>query len=567
MNPDAPTPVGIDDHDRMRTGSMVSLRTVQAALRRHRRVWLITAALGFLVGAAIHLAIPARYSAVTQVILIQPPGTDPNQAITNDQSILQSTAVAGRTVAALHLRENANSFASSYRSSVVSTEVLSITVTADSQAEAVRRAGALTTAFLHFRYDEYSNQIGLENDALDARSTALQNNIDNLTASIAAASSPNAPTAIADSLDNLISARATAENALATVQNEIQQNSQNLLSIKASGVLDPATVRVKSSIKVAGTDGLSGLIAGLAIGAGFVSLRSILSQGLRRREDLAIALGADVELSILRWKRPRVFKVSRLSRRLLHPDAQQRAARVRLRHHLDASPGQALAAVSVAAGEFAAVAVAGLALDLASEGRRVAVVDLADGRLLRRLIKRNQRFGRSLAVPLVRPAGPNEEAAADPGDGGAQPEPAPLRPWDQDRPNGYRLRARAARRTPGRGEIKVINGPADPLEAPTETPGEVDAVLTLSTVSPSRGADQVARWATDVVVLVTSGAAPAGLIWAVGEMLRCANLRIRSSFVINPDADDESLGRLGRDRDLVEDGAADSPAGIWLNSP
>ncbi|MDA8045734.1 MAG: hypothetical protein M0Z30_10940 [Actinomycetota bacterium] len=545
--------------------STVSLRSLQGALRRRRRFWLGSAVAGLMLGAAVHLVIPAKYSALAEVILIEPTGSDPTQAVANDQSILQSLAVAGKAVEALHLNESPAVFASSYRSTVVSSEVLSISLSARSPAQAKAQLAALAGAFLEFRAQEYSSQIGVELSALSSRSISLQNSITSLTASIDSASSPSAPSSSAAELSNLISARAGDETTLSSVQSQIQQDQLDVTSVTSdSRVLDPPSVTAKSATKVALTDGASGLVAGLGVGLMTVVLGAALSQGVRRRQALADALGAPVELSIVRWRKPRLLRTVRLSRRLLHPDAQQRAARARLRQHLDASPGGALAAVSVGSGDLAALAVAGLALDLASEGLRVAVVDLDAGHPLRRLLPRNQHYGRTISVPL------NDPTAGF----GSQPDPKEVgrtessegRPASWYQRGGYQLRARAVRREPGLGEVKLISGPADPLDPPSETPGDVDVVLTLATVEPDRGADHVARWATDVVVVVTAGAAPLTRIHAVGEMLRRANLRVKASILVNPDSDDDSLGQAD-DRLKADVGDPDLTApGAWLGA-
>ena len=145
------------------------------------------------------------------------------------------------------------------------------------------------------------------------------------------------------------------------------------------------------------------------------------------------------------------------------PGAGQLMAQACLRAHLERSPGAALAAVEVESSDFAALTVAGLAVTLASEGSRVAVVDLAERHPLKALA-------------------------------GSMPA------------------------------VKVITGPRNLLEVPTETAGEVDVVLTLATLDPSVGADHVARWATDAVVLVTAGRASSSRLRGVGEMLRLAGV-------------------------------------------
>ena len=69
--------------------------------------------------------------------------------------------------------------------------------------------------------------------------------------------------------------------------------------IGGSKVLDPASPvpphsRLKHLLLYAG----GGLIIGLILGMGIVVLRALLSDRLRRRDDVAHALGAPVKLSV-----------------------------------------------------------------------------------------------------------------------------------------------------------------------------------------------------------------------------------------------------------------------------
>jgi hypothetical protein len=72
-----------------------------------------------------------------------------------------------------------------------------------------------------------------------------------------------------------------------------------------------------------------------------------------------------------------------------------------------------------------------------------------------------------------------------------------------------------------------------------------DLVLTLSAVDPSLGADHLAGWATDAVVVVAAGKASATRLHAVGELLRVAGLTF-SAVLVGADATDESLGLTPR---------------------
>ena len=141
------------------------------------------------------------------------------------------------------------------------------------------------------------------------------------------------------------------------------------------------------------TDSIAGVIAGLGLGVGIVVVGAVLTDRLRRRDEIAIAVGAPVELSIGRYRRPRFFRKWRLDRRVRRPSRDMRMMERRIRAHLESAPGSALAVVPVECSEPAALAMASLALSLGREGRRVIVADLADGRPLQSLLERHSAAG------------------------------------------------------------------------------------------------------------------------------------------------------------------------------
>ena len=63
-------------------------------------------------------------------------------------------------------------------------------------------------------------------------------------------------------------------------------------------MLDTAAPIPHSRLKLAIVYAVTGLIAGLALGMGIVVVRALVSDRLRRRDDIAQALGAPVKLSV-----------------------------------------------------------------------------------------------------------------------------------------------------------------------------------------------------------------------------------------------------------------------------
>jgi len=275
-------------------------------------------------------------------------------------------------------------------------------------------------------------------------------------------------------------------------------------------VLDSAVPVAHSKLKYLLIYALTGLVAGLALGLGIVVVRAIVSDRLRRRDDVCYALGAPVKLSV-GGRRRRLRLRRRGSVTAKDSDVQRIAAH--LGGAVPASAGRpaALAVVPVEDGEVAARSLVALAVSRAEEGKNVVLADLADGKPAARLVDskdpgiRSVRFRDvqlTLAVPdrnEIAPAGPLGRARA-----GAE-----------------------------RSEF---------TDAVASACASADLLLTLATLDPSLAGEHLATWATSAVVVVTAGRSSWERIQAVGEMVRLAGLPLTSAVLVGADKADESLG-------------------------
>jgi hypothetical protein len=193
---------------------------------------------------------------------------------------------------------------------------------------------------------------------------------------------------------------------------------------------------------------------------------------------------------VKRW-----YQTARLRRRLRRPSTAYQLIARRLRAHLESAPSEALAVVEVDTADAAAVALAMLARSLASEGRRVVVADAARRHPLASLLG-----GRGTAG-ITRPV------------------------------------------TLGGHAIGLFVAPDDTACMAEEQAGEdADVILVLATLDQALGADHIAAWASDAVVMVRAGAASAARIDRIGMQLRDARLTIRSAILVGADRDDHSSG-------------------------
>jgi hypothetical protein len=300
-------------------------------------------------------------------------------------------------------------------------------------------------------------------------------------------------------------------------------------AITGSVVLDPAQPNTHSHLKYLVIYAVTGMVLGLAVGVGIVVVRSILSNRLRRRDDVTSALGAPVRLSVgavglSRWRPGRHGLGAAENPGIRRISAHLRAA---VPHTVRGADG--LAVIAVDDPGVAAVSVLSLAMSRAREGRTVVVADLASG---------------APAAAMLGSKGP-----------GVRPVSA----------GGTRLTLAV----PDRDDLSP-SGPAGPAPADeprsefstavSEACASADLLLTLVTLDPSIGADHVASWASRAVAVVTVGRSSWAKIHGIGEMVRLAGVSLVSAVLVGVDSNDESLGVTERS------GALATPADLGLGT-
>ena len=171
----------------------------------------------------------------------------------------------------------------------------------------------------------------------------------------------------------------------------------------------------------------------------------------------------------------------------------------------------ALAVVPVGNADVVAPALVRLATACAREGRRVVLADLADGAPAASLLK--------VSDPGVHFAGADRERIVV-----AVPEPSDRLPVGPIRAASQM----APRMRPGKALAAVY--------------ASADVLLTIATLDPTFGAEYLATWTKDVVVVVTAGRSAAPTLKSTGEMIRLAGIRLVSAVLVGADKTDDSLG-------------------------
>jgi len=494
------------------TGGLVNLGFFTAALRRSAWIWLLTATVGLLLGSAFYVKFPPAYHATASVLLVDSSTQNPAVEVSTDISLAESEPVAARVVRELKLPQSIASFETDYTVLAVTDTVLTINVGAKSSADALQRAGAVATAFLQYRaqyertqQQELSAQLDQEYNAAEQRLKVLEAQASRLPTTLVTA----AQKAEYDHLQTQMTQQQQIMQYVTTTKSATASNTDDMVT--GSYVLDPAAPVKRSKIKEPMLYIGGGLFGGLVLGMAIVIFPALLSRRLRRRDDVAIALGAPVTLS-----------VGPLRRRRWPPTLPRQAARRKLAirqvvAYLRAAMRQgsrglaSLAVVAVDDPPVVAQVVVSLAASFAAEGKRVVVCDLSGGAHLARMLgvtepgmHRVNQDG--VAIMVVLPA-PDDIAPVGP------------------------LPARISSAVPAQGEAAL-----------TAACAAADLLLTLAVLDPAAGADHLGTWATNAVAVVSAGASSAEKIHSIGEMIRLGGARLDSVVLLGTDKSDESLG-------------------------
>ena len=487
-------------------------RAIRTILRRRALVWCTTTVIGLIVGVGLYKLHPVPYQASTSVLLSYGSNQNLATANVNDLSLAQSRSVAEGVLKQLGLQQSVTSFQGSYTVTPVTDRVLLFTASAQSSAEAMRRANALAAEFLQFRTGLLENQQQLVFAALATQLSQANQLVQALNAQMEKVSARPASLAQQARLAALEAQRTQAQATLTGLDQAItsfQANTQvaNAATVDGSKVLNAATP-LKRSVRHLVTDPGGGLLGGLVLGIGILIVVALVSNRPRRRDDVARALGAPVLFSV-----GGIGLSRRLPGRLgLWATQGTRVQRIGASLGSAVPPKfrgvAALAVVPVDDAKVAALPTVALAWSCAQQGLKVVLADLCPGTPAGRLVGVSEPGVREVNVHDV----PLVVIVPDPDDA------VPIGPLD-----------------PRAG--------SDPAVQPLVTAcAAADLLLTVTGLDPALGAEHLPGWATDAVVVVTAGRTSAAKIRVVGEMIRLAGLSLVSGVLVGADKTDESLG-------------------------
>lgn len=494
------------------TGGLVNLAFIRGALRRAAWLWCATGLLGLVIGTGLYVRDPPTYHAETSVLLVDAANQDSAVEVLTDVSLAQSQPVAARVVEELGLHQSVGSLQAAYSVTPITYTVLQFNIGAPSAAAAIREASALATSYLQYRAKYAQTLEQQQATQLNQESNAAAQTFQTVDAKVNQLPTTQLTSAQQVQLDNL---RNQLDDEKQVMQyaagTEASNRTSTAAMVSGSYVLDPPTLLSHSQLKGAVLYVVGGLFGGLIVGMAIVIVAALLSSRLRRRDDVAVALGAPVRLSVgsLRRPQPRLGLPGQATRR----DRDMRRVIAYLQGRVSGSSRgpSSLAVVAVDDAQTVAVAVAALARSRARDGGRVVVADLSRGAPLALLLgAKGPGVHQMVNGPdrlLVAVPDPNDVMAVGPIRDGRTPAL-----WTQ------------------------------PDEAVVAAYSAADLLLTLVTLDPALGADHLATWASEAVAVVSAGRCSAEKVHSVGELIRLAGIRLDSAVLIGADRDDESLG-------------------------
>jgi hypothetical protein len=495
----------IEDAEQSRTpagmavqGSWVSLHFLRSALRRRWRLVMGTTTAGLMLALAALVLVPTPSSADATVFLAHSTGTDPTTAIATDHKLLINRTVASRVVEELRLPMSVDSFLATYSASEPSTELLDIQLKAATPREAVRRLTVLCAQFLAFRNQQLAAQADYIVSTNQGRINDLRRQIQLATADYRAALARHD----AKAANAALTSRSQLYAQVGTLQSTIQDTQLQSNSLAtASHVVDPPAPIPPGGRRHVALVVLSGLILGGGLGIGIVCANALVSNRLRRRDEVATALGQTVSfsagpvrgrgpwalpVSLPRARRRRQRNLELLSEGLGAAVSEDRADRTRL------------ALIGIGDLRSAAQVLVHAAHKYHEQGERIVLVDLTNDGLLQRHA--------SDELPVLRPE------------------------------------ARPGTTT---GQLSVISTMDDAFpkgDPRAEQWRRAGLVLVLAEIELGVGVRHLATWADRAVLLVGAGKVTAEYLRSTARLFASAGPKLEFAMVVGADRTDESVG-------------------------
>ncbi|MFF3849707.1 Wzz/FepE/Etk N-terminal domain-containing protein [Streptomyces sp. NPDC002328] len=275
---------------------LLDLQVLVVAVRRRRRLWCSMALLGLLVGAAVAVLMPPPPTAVAKVLVAhqedQP--NDPGTLIRTDVALLHTTRIADAALRSLKSSEKPEDFMREYEGIGLTNNLLQITATGDSEAEAVARAKALADAFVADHVRRIQAAADAEAKALLDQRDRLRGELAQVDRAIGDGSTESGPKASAN-MESLFARRAELTSRITDFGQRAAEARIGTPRIVAGTQIVDAPRPVRHSLpRTAATDAVIGLVLGLALGLAVAAVGAVVADRPVLRREIAANLGASV---------------------------------------------------------------------------------------------------------------------------------------------------------------------------------------------------------------------------------------------------------------------------------
>ncbi|WBO61622.1 Wzz/FepE/Etk N-terminal domain-containing protein [Streptomyces camelliae] len=291
---------------------LIDLQALVVAVRRRRRLWYAMALLGLLAGGALAVLMPPRPTAVTKVLVAhaedQP--NDTGTLIRTDVQLLQTTRIADKALQSLKSPVKPEDFMRDYKGAGLTNNLLQITVTGDSDAQAVARAKALADAFVADHVQRMQETAQAEAKALLDQRDRMRDELAQVNKEIGDRSPDSNPKAAA-SIESLFARRAELNSRISDFDQRAADARTGTPQVIAGTQIVDAPRAVRHSLpKAAVTDAAIGLVLGLVLGLALAAVGTVVADRPVLRRDIAANLGASVIAELPRrsgrlWQRRR----------------------------------------------------------------------------------------------------------------------------------------------------------------------------------------------------------------------------------------------------------------------
>ncbi|TPQ24087.1 Wzz/FepE/Etk N-terminal domain-containing protein [Streptomyces sporangiiformans] len=284
---------------------LIDLQALVVAVRRRRRLWCSLALLGLLVGVAVAVLMPPPPTAVTKVLVAhkedQP--NDTGTLIRTDVELLGTTRIAEKALRSLKSSENPEDFMRDYRGTGLTNNLLQITVTGDSDEEAVARAKALADAFVADHVRRMGETAKAEADALLDQRDRMRDELAQVNKAIGDRSPDSDPKASA-SIESLFARRAELNSRIADFDERAAEARTGTPKVIAGTQIVDAPRALQHSLpKATVTNAAIGLVLGLVLGLALAAVGTVVADRPVLRRDIAANLGASVIAELRRTPR------------------------------------------------------------------------------------------------------------------------------------------------------------------------------------------------------------------------------------------------------------------------